>query len=75
MTRDYSHTVEPINPAFLRGESVSPILPTPRQSREIVIIVDGLKFTLDYSNASAQTLSDIMRIIKGLLKVLEQPKQ
>lgn len=73
MPRDYSHTVERINPAFLRGESVSPILPQP--PREIVIIVDGLKFTLDYSNANAQTLNDVMRIVKGLLKVLEQPKQ
>lgn len=45
------------------------------QPKQIVVIVDGVKFEVDYSEADAGLLSDISRIIKGLLTILEKRAQ
>jgi len=44
-------------------------------AKQIVIIVDGVRFTLDYTDADTQLLEEIARIIKGLLKKIEQRAQ
>lgn len=40
--------------------------------KQVIIIVDGVRFEIDYSEADDGLMNDISRIIKGLLTILEK---
>lgn len=41
----------------------------------VVVIIDGVRFEIDDSEADAEIRKDISRVIKGLFKILEKRAQ